>query len=72
MFIASALSWQPGLMGDWARTRRWHESTGRTNGFTDLRSSYSDTAANNHRLAAYLEYHLPYYQNLRRHALRIP
>ncbi|MEV6032874.1 sulfotransferase family protein [Nonomuraea sp. NPDC052116] len=64
-FVEHALSWQAELLPDWRQTRRWHELTSRTTGFTrDGGTDYRDTVDNNSVLAGYLRHHLPYYRKL--------
>lgn len=72
-FLPDALSWQPGMRTEWQGTGRWHESTSRTSGFTrgagGARGAAEAVAANP-VLRTYLDYHLPYYEQLRAAALR--
>jgi hypothetical protein len=65
----AALSWQPGLRTEWEKTRRWHESTSRTSGFTQTSSDHEHTPDNHPLLAEYLARHLPAYEQL--HAARM-
>jgi hypothetical protein len=69
-FVARALSWREGMREDWRRTRRWHERTSATTGFTKVAGDYRDTPANNELLAGYLAHHLPFYERLL--AARLP
>ncbi|WP_409492267.1 sulfotransferase family protein [Amycolatopsis sp. cmx-11-12] len=71
-FVPSALEWRSGLMDEWRSAQRWHESTGRTHGFTRTDSSYVDTVADNPVLAGFLDHHRPFYDKLRRQALAVP
>ena len=54
----------------WRATGRWHESTSRTAGFTRGSGGGTDVVDANPVLSAYLDYHLPYYEQLRAVALR--
>lgn len=69
-FISRALSWTPGMLDAWRTTRRWHESTSSTGGFTRGAGSSAVTVDQNPLLAGYIEYHLPFYQKLREAALQ--
>lgn len=68
-FEPRALSWRPGLRDDWRTTRRWHEATGATRGFSPTSVRYRHTTDNHPVLAGYLDYHLPFYEHL--HARRM-
>ncbi len=68
-FRRSALAWQPGVLPDWEKTRRWHESTAATSGFSPRDSRYSQRPDNNPELAAYRDHHLPFYRRLRERRL---
>ncbi|WP_213451936.1 sulfotransferase-like domain-containing protein [Rhizomonospora bruguierae] len=69
-FLPEALSWQPGMRSEWQGTSRWHESTSRTSGFRRRAGGGAEAVAANPVLRAYLDYHLPYYEQLRAAALR--
>lgn len=68
-FRPQALRWRPGLREEWQQTRKWHESTSRTSGFTATRPSNRETVRSNPVLAGYLDYHLPYYRKLHAHRM---
>jgi hypothetical protein len=70
-FLAEALSWQPELRPEWQKTRRWHESTSRTMGFTAVPATYREGVHNNQLLAEYHAYHLPFFEEVHRHRLRV-
>lgn len=77
-FLPEALSWEPGVREEWQATARWHEATSRTSGFATAPGATSSTEtaatasfADNPVLMGYLEYHLPYYEQLRAAALRV-
>jgi hypothetical protein len=69
-FLPDALNWRPGMRPEWQATSRWHESTSATNGFTRGTDGGAETVAANPVLRSYLEYHMPYYEELRAAALR--
>lgn len=69
-FRPEALNWQPGMRPEWQPTSRWHEATSRTAGFTRGAGRGAETVAADPVLTAYLDYHLPYYEQLRDAALR--
>jgi hypothetical protein len=73
-FRAEALHWRPGLREGERRTSRWHESTSHSSGFV---RGPGDVAAAVRRvradpvLAGHLDFHLPHYERLREHRLRV-
>lgn len=69
-FLPDALSWQPGMRSEWQATSRWHESTSRTAGFTRGADGAAAAVAANPVLRAYLDFHRPYYEQLRAAAIR--
>jgi hypothetical protein len=69
-FLPDALRWQPGMRSDWQATSRWHESTSRTAGFTRRAGGRAEAVTANPVLRAYLDYHLPHYEQLRAAAVR--
>jgi hypothetical protein len=69
-FLLDALNWQPGMRPEWQTTSRWYESTSTTTGFTRRKGSGLETVIASPVLKAYLDYHLPYYEQLRVAALR--
>ncbi|MDQ1739860.1 MAG: hypothetical protein QOE53_1512 [Pseudonocardiales bacterium] len=64
-----ALSWTPAERPEWAATNRWHQDAAASTTFQPVERSYPVTVENNERLAGYLEYHLPFYQQLRSFSL---
>lgn len=73
-FLPQALSWQPGMHETWQRTGRWHETASQTAGFVRTTAPPDTARATieaNPVLAAYLDYHLPYYEHLRAAALPV-
>jgi hypothetical protein len=69
-FVAEAMSWTPGMLEDWRKTSRWHQSTSASSRFVRMTPAGRVHPASDPRLAGYLEYHLPYYEQLRAAALR--
>jgi Sulfotransferase domain len=69
-FLASALSWTPGMRPEWQATSRWHASTSQTAGFRPGDGDGAAVVAADPVLRAYRDYHLPYYEKLRAVALR--
>lgn len=69
-FLSDALNWQPGMRSDWQATSKWHESTSRTAGFKRGTNAGAEAVAADPVLSAYLDYHLPFYEELRAAALR--
>jgi hypothetical protein len=69
-FLPHALSWQPGMRSEWQATSRWHESTSGTSGFAQGAGGGVEKVVADPVLRAYLDYHLPYYEQLRAAALR--
>ncbi len=69
-FRPDALSWRAGMRAEWQRTSRWHESTSSTTGFVAGPARDLSVVTEHPVLAGYLEYHLPFYEQLRRAALQ--
>jgi hypothetical protein len=69
-FMPDALHWQAGMRPEWQATSQWHESTSRTGGFARPAPGRVGVIASSPLLRAYLDYHLPYYEQLRTVALR--
>ncbi len=69
-FLPEALNWQAGMRPEWQGTSRWHESTSATTGFQRPASNGAETVAANPVLKGYLDFHLPYYEQLRAAAIR--
>lgn len=64
------LSWSSGMRQDWAKTARWHEDAGNSNGFARSTRAYPQTVDNNPVLAGFYEQELPFYEHLREHRMR--
>lgn len=67
-FLPHALSWRPQDRAEWHRTRQWHVDASASSGFTPTGKDYDVTVANDARLRAFHEHHLPFYQRLVAHA----
>jgi hypothetical protein len=63
-FRGQALHWTPGDREEWRPSARWHVQVSASNGFTQSRTSYETTTANNAMLARYSAYHEPFYRAL--------
>jgi hypothetical protein len=71
-FMPAALSWRPGHRPEWHATQRWHERAGASSGFEPTRASGGGADIDRHPvLSGYLRHHLPFYEDLRRHRLRV-
>ncbi|HUC57319.1 MAG TPA: sulfotransferase family protein, partial [Streptosporangiaceae bacterium] len=64
-FLPETLTWAPGPLPEWGRTRRWHAAASRSQGFErHAVNSYQDTIDSNPLLASYYRHHLPAYEYL--------
>jgi hypothetical protein len=70
-FNPAALSWEVGDRPEWRATGRWHQDVSRTTGFARQPAQHHTRLSDVPHLAGYLDHHLPYYQDLHRHRLRI-
>ncbi len=70
-FMNHALSWEPGMRAEWQKTSRWHESTSATDGFRQHAEGERTPVLDDPTLAAYLDFHLPFYEKLRAAALTV-
>jgi hypothetical protein len=70
-FLPDALRWSPGMASGWERSERWHKDTSSSNTFTPRPRRYETSVDNSPLLAEYLAYHLPYYERLREHRLKV-
>jgi sulfotransferase family protein len=70
-FRPEALRWRPGMASGWERSARWHQATSATTAFEPTRPRYPTSVEDSPVLAEYLRYHLPFYQRLRQHRLRV-
>jgi hypothetical protein len=70
-FRPEALNWRPGMASGWQRSEKWHVSTSSSSTFAPSERRYDTTVDNSPLLAGYLEYHLPHYERLWRHRIRV-
>ncbi|WP_258177599.1 sulfotransferase-like domain-containing protein [Streptomyces solincola] len=70
-FVPAALQWKPGEPGQWGRTSRWHQDASGSSGFARTEKRYEVTVENDEKLAAFLRYHLPFYERLRERRIRL-
>ena len=68
-FIAESLHWQPGTPAQWERTSRWHQGASDSAGFLRRSPGNQPLPALDGRLARYCEFHLPHYEELRKHRM---
>jgi hypothetical protein len=72
-FRADALTWQPGMMAQWARSARWHTDAASSSGFhsgpTDPVGMAAADVVRHPVLGAFYRYHLPHYRAM--HELRL-
>jgi hypothetical protein len=55
----------------WLRSERWHQGTSETTGFVQTLPRTSTAIDGSPLLAGYLEYHLPFYESLWQHRIRL-
>ncbi len=70
-FLPDALSWRPGMATGWERSERWHKDTSGSNTFEPRPQRYDTSVDNSPLLADFLAHHLPYYERLREHRLKV-
>jgi hypothetical protein len=63
-FVADALQWEAGAMGDWGQFSRWHETAASTTGFVPTTSEPVPDALRG-RAAEYVAHHAPFFERLR-------
>lgn len=68
-FLPEALTWESGERAEWERTARWHSDVSVSTGVERKSRAYATRVDNNERLADMYEYHLPFYEELRRHRI---
>ncbi len=70
-FLAESMSWRAESRSEWEPSEKWHRDVSASSGFeAKRRSDYVDVDSHP-VLGAYLEYHLPYYEKLHEHRVRI-
>lgn len=70
-FKPEALTWSPGMASGWERSARWHRATSASTAFDPAPHRYPTSVEDSPVLAEYLRYHLPFYERLRQHRLRL-
>ncbi len=70
-FVPAALTWSTGMTPAWLRSERWHQGTSETTGFVQTLPRQSTAIEDSPLLAGYLEYHLPFYESLWQHRIRL-
>jgi hypothetical protein len=69
-FLAEALSWEPGMRGEWELWEEWHDSTARATGFRDLGEPPPAPTPDEPRVYESYQRALPVYERLADHAIR--
>jgi hypothetical protein len=69
-FLEEALSWEPGMRGEWDLWEEWHSTTAEASGFRDLGEPPPAPTADEPRLYAAHQQALPVYEHLAAHAIR--
>lgn len=59
-----ALHWQPGHCSEWDSWKAWHVEAAGSSGIERRETAYADTVHNHETLAAYLDYHSPFFRKL--------
>ncbi len=70
-FLPEAMQWDPTMPTEWNRSKKWHTATSQSAGFAESRRRYETTVDDSPLLAGYLAYHLPFYESLRQHRIRL-
>lgn len=69
-FMPEALAWKPGERSEWRPTARWHTEVSGSSGFSAARRDHI-APETDPVLSGYLRHHLPFYEKLREHRLRL-
>jgi Sulfotransferase domain len=69
-FLEEALSWEPGMRGEWDLWKEWHSSTARATGFRDLGEPPPPPTPDDPRLYDAYQRALPVYERLAGQAIR--
>ena len=70
-FIPQALTWEPGERPEWRRSARWHGDVSASSCFEQRERRYTHTVETSDELARFADYHVPFYEQLRRHRLDV-
>ncbi|MEV0163958.1 sulfotransferase family protein [Nonomuraea fuscirosea] len=70
-FDPRALTWEAGDRPEWRPTRRWHADVARSTGFRQASTVYDLDVDRDPVLSGHLRHHLPFYEELHRHRLRV-
>lgn len=70
-FRPDALRWPPGERPQWQATRRWHSRASLSTGFEATVEAPGSDVERDAVLSGYLRYHLPFYEELHRHRIRV-
>lgn len=68
-FLPDSLTWPPKQLLAWQRTARWHTAVSATTGFCRPDADDATEVVWNPTLRAFLDYHLPFYEEM--HAVRL-
>lgn len=64
-YLPEAMTWDPGTVGQWRRTERWHTEASQSAGFENRDEPGAEVVDELPQLAGYLRYHQPFYEELR-------
>jgi hypothetical protein len=71
-FLPSALAWEARLPQQWETWREWHNEAQSSTGITrQISRAYTADFGTDRRLGELYEYHLPFYEKLNQHRLRL-
>jgi hypothetical protein len=68
-FRPEALTWDPADRPEFQINRKWHLDAIDSVGFAKPKKQFARTVENDEVLAAYLDYHMPFYRRLVQHAI---
>lgn len=66
-----ALNWRPESREEWQPSERWHRDVSTSSGFSAKRRDHRMDVAGHPVLGGYLEHHLPFYEKLHAHRLKV-
>ena len=70
-FRPGALTWPATDRPEWQRSRSWHTEVAASSGFTDTTGRHGTEVERHPVLSRYLDYHLPFYQELYQHRMLV-